>query len=41
MLYFAVDYEGKGWSVNFGIGAGLTPAADDKVIKTIVSIPFK
>lgn len=41
MLYFAVDYEGKGWGVNFGIGKGLTPASDDYVIKAIVGIPIK
>lgn len=40
-LYFAVDYERKGWSINFGVGRGLTPAADDTVIKAIIGIPFK
>ena len=41
MLYFAVDYEGKGWGINVGIGTGLTPASDDRVIKSVISIPFK
>ncbi len=41
MLYFVVDYEGKGWGVNFGIGTGLTPASDDRVIKAVIGIPFK
>lgn len=41
MLFFAVDYEGKGWGVNFGIGTGLTPVSDDRVIKAVIGIPFK
>ncbi len=40
MLYFAVDYERRGWSINFGVGRGLTKASDDVVIKTIIGIPF-
>ena len=41
VLYLAVDYEGKGWGVNLGIGKGLTPASDDHVFKAIIGIPFK
>ena len=41
MLYVVGDYEGKGWSLNLGFGAGLTPASDDKVVKAIIGIPFR
>ena len=41
MLYLVVDYEGRGWSVNFGLGAGLTAASDDKVVKAVIGLPFK
>lgn len=41
MVYLALDYEGKGWGINLGIGTGLTAASDDRVIKAIFSIPFK
>jgi hypothetical protein len=41
VLYFVVDFERKGFGVNFGIGRGLTNASDDWVIKAIVSIPLK
>jgi len=40
-IFFAVDWEHKGWGLNVGIGRGLTPAADDRVIKAIIGIPFK
>jgi hypothetical protein len=41
VLYFAADFERKGFGVNFGIGKGLTNASDDWVVKAIVSIPLK
>jgi hypothetical protein len=41
VLYFVVDFERKGFGVNFGIGRGLTNASDDWVVKAIVSIPLK
>ena len=41
MLYLAVDFEHKGWSINFGVGTGLTAGSDDRVIKAIIGIPFK
>ena len=41
VLYFAADIEHKGWSVNVGLGRGLTRAADDVVLKAIVGIPLK
>jgi hypothetical protein len=41
VLYFVTDFERKGFGVNFGIGRGLTNAADDWVVKAIVSIPLK
>lgn len=40
MLYLAVDYERKGFGVNFGVGKGLTSASDDTVVKAIISFPF-
>lgn len=41
MLFFALEYEGKGWEINFGVGFGLTPVSDDRVVKAIIGIPFK
>lgn len=41
VFYFVVDYERKGFGVNFGIGRGLTNASDDWVVKAIVSLPLK
>lgn len=38
---FAVlDYEGKGWDINLGIGHGWTEAADRHVVKMILGLPF-
>lgn len=38
---FAVlDYEGKDWGVNFGIGHGWTGASDRRVVKMILGLPF-
>ena len=39
-LYFVVEYEAKSWSINFGIGHGLTPATDDWTAKAIVGLSF-
>lgn len=41
VLYFVLDFERKGFGVNFGIGSGFANASDDWVMKAIVSIPFK
>lgn len=41
VLLFAVDYEGKKFGLNFGIGGGLTPASDDFVVKAIFSFPIR
>lgn len=40
ILFFAADFERKTFGVNFGIGKGLTNAADDWVVKAIVSLPL-
>jgi len=38
---FAVlDYEGKGWDINFGVGHGWTGGSDRRVLKAIVGLPF-
>jgi hypothetical protein len=39
-LYGAIDAEFGGWSINFGVGRGLTRAADRLTVKTIVGVPF-
>lgn len=39
--YAVVDYEGKGWEINFGVGHGWTDTADKTTIKAIFTIPFK
>lgn len=41
VFFFAVDYEHKGFGVNFGVGKGLTNASDNMVVKAIVSIPLQ
>ena len=41
MLYFVAEHEGKAFSVNFGVGARLTPVADRRVVKAVFSIPFR
>ena len=40
VLYFATDFERKGFGVNFGIGKGLTNVSDDWVVKAIVGFPL-
>jgi hypothetical protein len=39
-LYGAIDVELGGWSINFGIGRGLSRTADRLTMKTIVGVPF-
>jgi hypothetical protein len=39
-LYAALDIERKSWSLNFGIGHGLTAAADNWTIKAILGLSF-
>ena len=39
-LYAVVEVERKSWSLNFGVGRGLTTATDDWTVKAIVGIPF-
>jgi hypothetical protein len=39
-LFGAVDAEFGGWSVNFGVGRGLTRSADKLTVKMIVGVPF-
>jgi hypothetical protein len=39
-LYLVAEVEAKSWSLNFGIGHGLTPASDNVTVKAIVGIPF-
>ena len=39
-LYAVMEIERKSWSLNFGIGHGLTPATDNWTVKAIVGISF-
>jgi hypothetical protein len=39
-LYVVMEIERKAWSLNFGVGRGLTPATDDWTVKAIVGISF-
>jgi len=39
-LYAVMEIERKSWSLNFGVGYGLTPATDDWTVKAIAGIPF-
>jgi hypothetical protein len=39
-LYAVMEIERKSWSLNFGVGRGLTPATDDWTVKAIVGISF-
>ncbi len=41
MLYLAVDVERERWTLNFGVGRGLTKASDDLVVKAIFGFAFK
>ena len=40
-LYAAVDFEAKGYDINFGIGHGFENASDKLVAKAIIAFPFK
>lgn len=40
MLFLVADYERKGWSLNFGVGYGLTSATDTLTVKAILGVPF-
>ncbi len=39
-LFLALDYEGKPFAFNFGIGRGQTGAADKWTVKAIIEVPF-
>ena len=39
-LYAVMEIERKAWTLNFGVGRGLTPATDDWTVKAIVGISF-
>ncbi|MBS4095509.1 MAG: hypothetical protein KGZ83_01555 [Sulfuricella sp.] len=39
--FLVMEYEGKGWDINLGIGHGWTEPADKTTIKAIFGIPFK
>ena len=39
-LYAVMEIERKSWSLNFGVGHGLTPATDNWTVKAIVGISF-
>jgi hypothetical protein len=39
--YLVLDYESKGWGVNFGVGRGSTALADNWVVKAIIGIPLR
>lgn len=38
--FAVVDYEGKGWGLNFGVGRGWTDSVDTWVVKAIVGFEF-
>jgi len=40
ILYAVVEVERKSWSLNFGVGRGLTTATDDWTVKAIVGVSF-
>lgn len=40
VLFLAVDTYVEDWGLNFGIGRGLTKAADELTLKAMVSVPF-
>ena len=39
-FYLVMDYEGKPFNFNFGIGKGITSASDTWTVKGIVDVPF-
>jgi hypothetical protein len=38
--FAVVDYEGKGWGLNFGVGRGWTDSVDRWIVKAIVGFEF-
>jgi len=40
-LYAVVDFESRGYDINFGIGRGVENAGDTWVAKAIIAFPFK
>lgn len=40
VLYAVLDLERKSWSLNFGVGHGLTAASDNWTVKAILGFPF-
>jgi hypothetical protein len=40
-LFLVADIERKSWSLNFGVGHGLTPATDDWTVKAILGFSFE
>jgi hypothetical protein len=39
-LYLVTEYEAKSWSLNFGVGHGVTAATDNWTVKAIVGLSF-
>jgi hypothetical protein len=39
-LFLVADIERKSWSLNFGVGHGLTPATDDWTLKAILGVSY-
>jgi hypothetical protein len=39
-LYFVTELERKSWSLNFGVGRGLTSASDNWTVKAIIGFSF-
>jgi hypothetical protein len=39
-LYAVMEIERKSWSLNFGVGRGLTAATDDWTAKAILGLSF-
>ena len=39
-MFLVMDYEGKSFNFNFGVGKGITSASDTWTIKGIVDVPF-
>lgn len=39
-LFLVLDYEGKPFAFNFGVGRGQTAAADKWTVKAIIEVPF-
>ena len=38
--FAALDYVGRNWDINFGVGHGWTDSVDKRVVKMIVGLPF-